>query len=384
MTTPASRPRQVTAACVAAGVAAALTLASIAGLLGDWPPTRLRFEIESAMRGDRFGAAGVSSDTVLAWMRVLLLAAAAGCVTSIVLAVHAARRNNGARIVLTIVLPVTAIASLTAGLAGLLLIAAAIYCAVLLWGGDARAWFLRPSEPAHTRAGPVPPPPRISAHHSSKERPDTMSTQPPEQGSTPGQPYPGPSYPGSGPQGPAYPGPSYPPPSPQSYGGYGQSYGGYGGGPVVPQRRPGTVTAAAVITIVMSGIAALGGLLVTLAYLVDRESFSDGIAENEAFSGAAFDADDVATVLFAMFLVVLVLALIAIFVAIKMMRGSGGMRITLVVLSAITIIVGIVTLPVGLLWSAAAITVIILCFAGGAGAWFDARAHKADSAGSQY
>ena len=274
-----------------AGVAAVLVLLSIAPMLGDWPPTRLRYEIESAMSGDRFSDAGVSSDLVLTWMRRLLFLAAGGCITTVVLAVHAARRNNAARIALTVVLPITAIASLVAGFAGLLLGAAAIYSAALLWSRDARAWFLRPSVPAHTRAGLVPPPPRISAHHSSKEPPDTMSTQPPDhEGSAPGQSFPGPSYPGSGQQGPDYPGPSYPPPPPQSYGGY----GGYGGSPV-PRPRPGTVTAAAVLTLVMAGLTGLGGALIGIAFAVSRDQIERSLVTDPQFEAFDVSAEDVET-----------------------------------------------------------------------------------------
>ncbi len=218
-----------------------------------------------------------------------------------------------------------------------------------------------------------------------------MSTQPPEhEGPPSGQSYPGPTYPGSGQQGASHPGPSYPgPPAPPAYGQqypqqYGQSYGGYGGDSVVPRQRPGSVTAAAIVTLVMSTLAALGALLVTLAYLFARDDFSDGIASNEAFSGPGVDADDIATVFFVLCLLIMVLASVAIFIAIRLLRGSAKGRVPLVVLSAITILIGILTLPLGLLWSAAAIAVIILCFTGGAGAWFDSRAYNADAARTQY
>jgi len=139
-----------------------------------------------------------------------------------------------------------------------------------------------------------------------------------------------------------------------------------------------------VITIVMSAIAALGGLLVVVAYLVDREGFSDGVASSPAFSGMPWDPDDVATAIFWMFVVISVLALIALVVAIQLLRGSGKMRVPMVILAALTILIGILTLPLGLVWSAAAIAVIILLFSGGAGAWFDSRGFQKDSARSPY
>ncbi len=53
-------------------------------------------------------------------------------------------------------------------------------------------------------------------------------------------------------------------------------------------------------------------------------------------------------------------------------------------MSAITALLGVPLFPFGLLWSAAAISVIILLFAGSAGAWFDLRNHRADQQRASY
>jgi len=377
----------VTVACVVAGVTAALVLISVVAMLADWPPTRLRYEIGSAMR-DRFDDAGVSSEMVLVWMRRLLFAAAAGCVVTIVLAVHTARRNNGARIALTAVLPVTAFASLAAGFAGLMLAIAAVYCAVLLWSRDARGWFLRRSVPAQTSAGPVPPPPRISAYHSSKERPDTMSTQPPpHEGSGQGQSYPGPSYPAPGQQGPTYPGPSYPPPPPQSYGGYG---GGYGA-PPVPQQRPGTVTAAAIVTIVMASLTGLLWLIVGIAFAASRDQIEDALVSDPQWASlnvSTEDLDTFSSALIGIAFAIVLLCVVAIVLAIQVLRGRNWARIILVIMSGLTAVLALLMVFgqawIAVVWLVAAAAVVALLFAGGAGAWFDARAHNADAARSQY
>ena len=410
MTSPAPRPSRVTLACALAGSASALALASIFSVMTNWVPPALREELVALLSQPRFAGTGLMVDTVLGILRVVLMVAAAGCVANMVLALHTARRNSAARVGLTVALPVTALTSLGVGLPGLLLLAVSIGSAVLLWGEDARAWFMTASVPTGSGAGTkLPPPPRVSAYHPPKERASAMSTQPPEhEGQGTGQPgpYPGPAaHPGSdqpGPPpypGPAYPGPAYPGPSgqPPQYGqpqygqpqygqpGYGQpqygqpGYGGHGGRPIVPQKRPGGVTAAGVITIVMASVAGLAGALVALAYLIDKEGFANQIDDSDAFTGVGVDAADVATFLFVVFLVVLVLAVFAILAAIRMLKGSSGMRLALVVLSAITILIGILTIPVGLLWSAAAIAVIIMCFTGGASAWFDSRSYDVDS-----
>ena len=283
-------------ACTLAGVGAALLLVTVAPMLADWPPTRFRYELESSLRGARFGGGAVSPDTVLVWLRRLLLAAIAGSVATIVLAVHAARRHNGARVALSVLFPLTALASLGAGVVGVLLTAAAVYCAVLLWSHDARAWFLTASAPGHTGAGPVPPPPRVSASHSSKERPPAMSTQPPEHEGH--APYPGPSqppaahgsaYPPPTPQAPPYPGPSYPQQPSPAYG-YG-SYGGYGQ-PPVPRERPGTVTTAAIVTIVMAALTALGWAIIGIAYASAREEIERQLMRDPNFASLDLSAVD--------------------------------------------------------------------------------------------
>jgi hypothetical protein len=53
-------------------------------------------------------------------------------------------------------------------------------------------------------------------------------------------------------------------------------------------------------------------------------------------------------------------------------------------MSGITVLLGILGIPLGLLWVGAAIAVIVLLFAGSAGAWFDLRNHRADRERASY
>ncbi len=152
MTTPAARPRQVRLACTLAGFGAGFVLLNIFTVMASWPPAALRDELESLLAEPRFTDTRITADTVLAWLRVVLMAAAAGCVASIVLAVHTARRHRSARVVLSVLLPITALTSLSTGLPGLLLLAVAIPSVVLLWQRDAKAWFMTASERGGTSA----------------------------------------------------------------------------------------------------------------------------------------------------------------------------------------------------------------------------------------
>ena len=151
----------------------------------------------------------------------------------------------------------------------------------------------------------------------------------------------------------------------------------------VPESRPTGVTAAAVITLVGAGLAALIGGLISLAFLLARDSFEEGVAE-ELDGLSAADQSLITSVVGWYCIACTILALIAIVLAILLLRDRHRVRVPLVVMSAITAVLGLVSFPFGLLWSAAAISVIILLFAGSAGAWFDLRNHRADQQRASY
>ncbi len=371
------RPRSVTRACVLAGIGAAIVLGSVFSLLSQWVPATLRADLEPVL-----SPSGVSVDSVLGVLRLLLMAAAAGCVATIVLAVYTARRHAGARVALTAVTPVTAVASLVVGIADIPLIAASILCGVLLWDAHAAAWFLTPSERARPGAGPIPPPPpRVPASQIPKERPSAMSTPPTEpEGQPPAQSY------------PQYPGPSYPaspgPPPPPQYGS--PQYGGHGG-PVVPRSRPGTVTAAGVTTIVMAAITGVGWVVIGLVWAASRDQIERRLLTDPQFDSlnlTASDLDNVSSGIYVGAVLAALICLVAVVAAVLMLRGRNWARIVVVVLSAVTALLGLVFVLGGgflaLLWLLAGAAVIVLCFAGGAGAWFDARGYAADSAPRPY
>jgi hypothetical protein len=203
--------------------------------------------------------------------------------------------------------------------------------------------------------------------HSASSQPPAA---PPGDGAPPGY-GPPPGYGAS---------PGYgPPPGYGAAPGYGQPPG-YG---PIPEARPGGVTAAAVITLVGSAIAALGGGILGLIFLLARDDFEDAISG----SFADFTADEqefIAAFYGWYFLVCAGLSLIALVLAIMLLRDRHRVRVPLVVMSGITVLLGILGIPLGLLWVGAAIAVIVLLFAGGAGAWFDLRNHRADRERASY
>lgn len=194
---------------------------------------------------------------------------------------------------------------------------------------------------------------------------------------------------------------SEPGPTHQPYGQdgpYGQQPGGqpypYGQQPAYGQqptgdRRPGTVTAAAWITIAFSAISAALFGFTGLALLVARDEVIREIERVPEFQDANIDADAAVGVLVAVILGLVVWAIIAIVLAVFVLRRSNVARILLVISSAVVALFSLlgVTSGVSVVTLIASIAVIVLLFVGGAGDWFkgvpsDAGAYP--SYGGQY
>lgn len=207
-------------------------------------------------------------------------------------------------------------------------------------------------------------------------------------GPRPYEPQP-PAYPGSGGSSaapPPYPGfasdPQSPPAYPQ-YGGYGDQPGSYGGQPPSPAKRPGAVTAAAAITIAMSAITGLSWIVLGLGILVAGDRVIDEAQKQANFMRALDDAGmtltdlrDAVSILGPVALGAGILMLLAIIPAVGVLRGSRAARVTLVVLSVLTVLIGLfftVTALVGLIWVVAGGSVIALLFLKDAQAWFAGR-----------
>jgi hypothetical protein len=184
---------------------------------------------------------------------------------------------------------------------------------------------------------------------------------------------------------PSDPGPTHTPYGQDPYGSppqgnpYGhQPYGRQPYGQPVPDRRPGTVTAAAWIAIVFSGITALFLGLGALGLVVARDDLVDEI-EREMESGAAgtdvqldVDPESIVGVLVAVILVLIAWALVSIVLAVFVLRRSNVARILLVISSGVVALFSLIGIASGisLVWLMASIATIVLLFVGGAGDWF--------------
>ena len=149
------------------------------------------------------------------------------------------------------------------------------------------------------------------------------------------------------------------------------------GRPLGTDERPGGVTAAAWITIVLSGISFLLYGFITLAMLIAKDDVTREIdkAIRDSNSTTNFSAEDAYGFVVGILLVVTVWCLIACVLAVFVMRRSNAARILLVisaVVAALLSLLGIQSL-VSAVPLLGAIAVVVLLFTGGANAWFGGR-----------
>lgn len=172
-----------------------------------------------------------------------------------------------------------------------------------------------------------------------------------------------------------YPPPPYGQPAPPPYGQ--ASYGmpgfpmpGFGPPPRDPDARPGTVLAAGLITLVMSGLSLLLLGVLTLLLVAARSAFLEGF--NDSAGLTTGDPDTLFAVILVVMLVFIVWCVAAIVLAILVLRRKNWARICLVVSSALTVALSLITITggVSVLPLGCAVAVIVCLFTGGAGDWF--------------
>jgi hypothetical protein len=149
------------------------------------------------------------------------------------------------------------------------------------------------------------------------------------------------------------------------------------GRPLVREARPGTVTAAAWITLVMSGLTGALFGFITLGMLVAKDDVVTEMDKAFAEQGVTgdFSAED-AYGFFVFALVVLTLwCIIACVLAVFAMRGSNVSRILLVISSVVAGLLSLVAIGsvISAVWLLACVAVVILFFTGGAGEWYQRR-----------
>jgi hypothetical protein len=402
-------------------------LLAIGQTMAGWGSPAMRDELQGALDESPF-TSDLDVARLLEAFRYALMAVAAACVAAALAAAWTARGHRGARVLLTVLGAAAPLSAPLLGISGVIVAVAGVACAVLLWSRPARHWFRLASDPPGSlsgKNGPIhssggasmshPTPPPGGDDQQSTGRPDDSgqpASQPPQWPAPGGgqygqqpygqQPNQGQQYGQPGYGQPGYGQPGY---DQQGYGqaGYGQQYGtqpygagqqygqpygygqgGYGGDPA---RRPGTVTAAAIITFVLAGLALAGFLISGVAVLVARENVERDLLTDPDFSGD-FSPSDIGTVVTAIALICFfftLLAVAAIVLAALVLRGRGWARVTLIVLSVLTALIGAVAFVAvfPLVWTIGAIAVVVLLSLSTSGRWFALKGYEGQPGGGQ-
>lgn len=380
---PTSRPQQVTYAgwgVVLGSVALVITAFQQIATLHSLD-TRTTVE---RLVADQPSGLSITVDTWLEVLKVLGMVSGACAAAAAILGWQALQRSRSARIALLVIGVPLVLAGLASGPIFALLVGFGV---VVLWLPSANAWFdptgagtmpamsdaprppASPTPPGSAGPGqpasPVPPPvPAPPAGPYGRQPPPPYGqppygaapAPPPQPGTWPPNPYAQQPHPYVQPQQP------YPPYAPQ------------GGRPDEAGARPGPVTAAVIITIVLSGITAILGVILAVV----GAAVSDDLLSDLADRG--YDITDVTSHELAVGLAmiggfVVVIALAAIVVAIFVLRRSRGARVVLTVFSALTILTSLITITsiVAVLPLAGAIATIVLLYRRSSSDWFAGR-----------
>src|SRR5690348_3804268 len=380
------RPTQVTVAAGVAAAGSALLVLTLYGSMTGLASAAMRQEI-ARMLVESGHPWGLTVAGAVRLLHGLTLFTGATAAAAVVLAVYTLFRHRGARVGLTIAAALLLL-TVVSGVLGIVVAAAT----AMLWSRPARDWFagrVPVARPASAGAAPASRGPEVgpvepllsSADDGSGHRPEhpgAPSEQPPsgESGSEqPGsaerpapddQPHPAPpptygfgtpqvhqapSYPGPAPypgtaqgggypgqQQPGYPGqqqPAYPPPGGWPPPAYGQS-------PARGPRghRPVTVTIAAVLTWLFSGIALAGFLIAIVFLLADRTQVVNAVSTNPRFRGANLSENQLIAYFWVACAVIVLWCAVAMVLAFLTFRGHNWARITLVVSAAVSVLFG--------------------------------------------
>jgi len=296
---------------------------------------------------------GITVDGWLAALRVLSMICGACAAAAAILGWQTMQRSRSARVVLLVLAVPLVISGLATGSFFAAIILAAV---VMLWLPAANAWFGASGDGKMGTMSEAPSPPGPAAG------------QPGPYGQQSGQP---------GPYGPSYGQPSYgqapqygAPQAPQQPA---MPYAPYSGMPPDPDVRPGGVTAAAVITFILAGLTTAFGLLLMVGSaavddlyrrLADQGYDMHGVTRSELRAG-----------LLAGGAVLAILGVAAIIAAIFVMRRSRGARVTLTVLSGLTIALSLagITGVLPIVTLGGAVATIVLLFQRRSNDWFARR-----------
>lgn len=375
------RPHKVTTACLVAGMGSVLVLLSVFASLSTWGSLETRQQVQEAVANAPFDVGDV--DTVLGWLRVALMGVAAMAAAGIVLAIFTAQRHRGARVALSVLAGLSALAFLATGAYGILPAAVTAFSIVYLWSKESRAWFA--GETGTSSSDPLEPGGTGGVHSrgASGDRawPATGDDVPrgSEQRSA-GPPHQPPASATSGPR-----------PSDRPFGASTEDEPGPHGqrwqpvGPSRPDRYPGSsrrprsIMVAVVLTSVMAGLVGLVSGANALLYLSSPGDYAQLLVEQPMMQESGLlaqlgmSAEELARYVFIGAAACCVLAALAVGTALLMLRRLPAARIGLTALTGVAIALSVAAFPLGLVWAIGEVFVLVQIYRADANAWFTSR-----------
>ena len=155
-----------------------------------------------------------------------------------------------------------------------------------------------------------------------------------------------------------------------------QPYPAVPGMPGGRDRRPGTVTAACVTTLVFAGLTLVLFGITLLGMLAAREEFTDLVEQDPSFARAGIDVDEAYGVVVGIVGFLALWCVVACVLAVMALRRSNGARIALAlsaVLSAVLSLFAALGAVVPVIVTVASVAVAVLLFSGGANDWYAGR-----------
>lgn len=392
MTTKAPpRPHKVSVACLMAGMGSVLVLVSVFAELQNWGSLELREQVRDALAGSPFDGQ-VEVAQVLDWLRLVLMAVAAGAAAGVIAAIWTAKGHHGARILLTLLAGGASLGFLATGLLGVLPAAMTVWCIVYLWSKQARAWFAGeeppPERPAESRAGwPQSGPPQSGPPQSGPESGQGSVEAPPATpAAAPEADSAADSAPGWGSTSTEGPRPSDRPfgtPAQQSaqqpaqQAAHPPQSGGVPPGPY-GLRRPRSIVIAVVVTSVMAGLVAMVCGANAMLYLLSPSEYTrllldqPMLQEQQILDQLGVSGEELAQMVFIGATVCAVLAAAAIGTALLLLRRLRAARIGLTILTGLAIALSVVAFPLGLIWAVGEVFVLVQLYRVDANAWLAA------------
>lgn len=139
-----------------------------------------------------------------------------------------------------------------------------------------------------------------------------------------------------------------------------------------PNRRPGTVTAACILTGVFASLAIAAAVGLLLLVTLGRDQFVEEWQDEPDLAELDVVPETATNVIGVVMAFCIVLAIVAIVVAVAAFRRSSAARVTLMVLSGLTAVVSLLlsVAIVPFLWVIASTVSLILLFTTSANRWF--------------